>query len=119
MMQESALLAGINLSPENREALNRVPLQPRLLMNRFRQRVTSLNFAIQTTPPPKRRRNAALLRLNLELFQLFLSVNFLDLARDRLQAALVHADLEDPEFQSQLTRQFNLLNDQIKQIQDI
>jgi tetratricopeptide (TPR) repeat protein len=45
-------------------------------------------------------------------------MNFLDLARDRLQAALVHADLENPEFQSQLSRQFNLLNDQINQIQE-
>lgn len=119
MIQESALLTGIKLTPENRDALNRVVLQPRLLMNRFRQRVTSLNFAIQSTPPPKRREERlALFRLNLELSELYMSMNFLDLTRDRLQAALAHSDQENPEFQSQLSRQFNLLDDQIKQLQE-
>ncbi|SIN80344.1 hypothetical protein SAMN05444166_0958 [Singulisphaera sp. GP187] len=119
MVQESALLVGVKLTPENREAVSRVPLQPRLLMNRLRQRLTSLNFAIQTTPPPKlREERLALFRLNLELFELYMSINFFDLARDRLQAAIAHADQETQEFQSRLTQQYNLLNNQIKQIQD-
>ena len=59
MREESALLAGISLSPENMEQVLNAPLQTRLLMNRFRQLVTSLNFAIQTTPLPGRGRSGA------------------------------------------------------------
>ncbi len=37
-------------------------------MNRFRQRMTALNYAIQTTPPPKKRMDRIELEsLNLEL----------------------------------------------------
>ncbi len=62
---------------------------PELLMNRFRQRVTALNFAIQTTPPPQAEADRReLFELNMQLFQLYMSVNFRDLARDRLRMAL-------------------------------
>ncbi|WP_406699768.1 alanine-zipper protein [Singulisphaera sp. Ch08] len=119
MVQESALLSGLKLTPENRDAINRVALQPQLLINRFRQRITSLNFAIQSTPPPRRaEERLALFRLNLELSELYMSMNFLDLARDRLQAAIAHSDQENPEFLSQLSQQFNQLDNRVKQVQD-
>ena len=53
MTQESAILAGIPLTTENIPRILQTPPQPRLLANRFRQFLTSLNFAIQTLPPPK------------------------------------------------------------------
>jgi tetratricopeptide (TPR) repeat protein len=89
MLQESALLAGIKLTPEDRARLHQFEPQPGLLMNRFRQRATALNYAIQTTPPfdsPLAVRE--LQSLNLELYNLYRSVNFLDLARDRLRAVV-------------------------------
>ena len=58
-------------------------------MNRFRQRVTALNFAIQTTPPPQSEdERRELFELNMQLFQLYMSANFRDLARDRLRTAM-------------------------------
>src|SRR5262249_6782099 len=95
MFQEAAMLAGISL--DDRAAMNQMEPRPQLLMNRFRQRVTALNFAIQTTPPPRNveERNV-LFALNLELYQLYRSVNFFDLARDRLRAALATASTDTP-----------------------
>ncbi|MEJ7639967.1 MAG: hypothetical protein WKF75_18845, partial [Singulisphaera sp.] len=72
MTEESALLAGLTPSPGNMEQVLSVPVQTRPLMNRFRQRVTSLNFAVQTTPPPRTREERDELQgLHLELYQLF------------------------------------------------
>ena len=89
MIQETALLAGIPLTPENRPRISMITPTPERLMNRFRQRVTALNFAIQTTPPPQTEDGREeLFELNLQLFQLYMSANFRDLARDRLKAAL-------------------------------
>jgi tetratricopeptide (TPR) repeat protein len=119
LVQESAMLAGVEPTPENRDAVSRASLQPRLLMNRYRQLVTSLNFAIQTTPPPRRPdESRALFRLNLELYQLYMSLNFRDLARDRLKGALANAGQEDPAIRSQLGQELSLLDDTVRQIQD-
>jgi tetratricopeptide (TPR) repeat protein len=58
------------------------------MMFRVQQRAAALNFAIQSTPPPRTQdAKAALAELHLELGQLYLSVNYLDLARDQLDAA--------------------------------
>ena len=66
------------------------------MMSRFQQRVTVLNFAIQTTPPPQSLESRRELHsLNLELFQLYLNANALDLARDRLQLVLDTSQPED------------------------
>ena len=53
MVQETAMLAGIPITPENRARIGMISPNTERLMNRFRQRVTALNFAIQTTPPPQ------------------------------------------------------------------
>ncbi|HMB04654.1 MAG TPA: hypothetical protein VKP69_13050, partial [Isosphaeraceae bacterium] len=137
MAQESALMMGLRLTPGDRAPRGRVEPRPGLLMIRFRQRAAALNFAIQTIPPPAsatvaRERRA----LNGELFQLYLSVDFLDLARDRLRAALDERDTgksppegdEDagrgaiapdssPEERARMVRELARLDDRVKQIQ--
>jgi tetratricopeptide (TPR) repeat protein len=113
MLHESALLAGETLTMSNMDG---IAPQPNLLSTRFSQRATALNFALQTTPPPKStqaRRDLA--TLNFELGQLYLSVDFLDLGRDRLQEAMNVSDLADisPEFRQRVAQ----LDEQVKQIQ--
>lgn len=80
-----------------------------LLMFRFRQRVTALNYAIQTTPPPTTvdgRQDLA--DLHHELAVLFRSVDFLDLERDHLEAA---RELAPPgAFPAEESNRLNQLN---------
>lgn len=121
MVQETALLGGLTLTPENREKVLTVAPRADLLMNRFRQRATALNFAIQTTPPPRSDPDRqTLVRLDLELFQLYSSVNFNDLARDRLHAALSRAQPSDlqNEFREELTRTLGAFDNLIREIQE-
>jgi tetratricopeptide (TPR) repeat protein len=120
MRHESALLAGIKLSAENADAINRVELRTGLLMNRFRQWVAALNAAILTTPPPRTEPDrVALHQLNTQLFELFVSVNYVDLARDRLQAMVAQMpETLDPQVATAMTQQLAGLNQQIKTIQD-
>jgi tetratricopeptide (TPR) repeat protein len=121
-IRESAMLAGIVVTPENRTQLSRVAPSAERLMNRFRQRVTALSFAIQTTPPPQSPQDRRdLFELNMQLAELFLSVNFRDLARDRMQTALDLAQVDDflpPEGRAQLGDQINQLTQVVKQVED-
>jgi hypothetical protein len=88
-VQETALLAGIPLTPENMTRIGMITPTPDRLINRFRQRVTALNYAIQTTPAPQSdEARDELFDLNLQLYDLYISASFADLARDRLKAAL-------------------------------
>ena len=122
MIQETAMLAGLSITPENKAQISTIAPNAERLMNRFRQRVTALNFAIQTTPPPESalgRRD--LFELNMQLYQLYMSVGFRDLARDRLQAALELSRSDDyvvVEVRAQLEDQLNQLNQAIKQVED-
>ena len=121
MAEESAVLQGVKLTPQNAGLLGRVASNPSLLMQRFRQRVTALSYAIQTTPPPRSEHDRrALQALRLELFELFMSVNFIDLARDQLQIVMTTKSPKDfsDEAQTNLALQLNRLNDGIKQVQD-
>lgn len=121
MIQEGALLAGLTLTPENTPQVRQVVPRSDLLMTRFRQRVTSLNYAIQTTPPPTTtEQKRELQALNLELFQLYASVNFLDLARDRLQAVLDNSVPGDfsAEFRVSLAETLAKLKEQTTEIQN-
>ena len=120
MNQESALLGGLKLTPENAAMINQVNPRVDVLMLRYRQRATALNYAIQTTPPPKTdaaRRD--LQGLNLELYQLYLQVNFADLARDRLQSILDKSETDDfsPEARTGLSHELARLNERVKQVQ--
>jgi tetratricopeptide (TPR) repeat protein len=119
MIQEAALLAGIPITPDNARRIRSVAPSLDHLMTRFQQRVTVLNFAIQTTPPPRdldgRRELAA---LNLDLFQLYLGANALDLARDRLESVVENSYPDDfpPEARAQFQQQLEQLNQQKLQL---
>lgn len=120
MLQEAALIQGVKITPKNAAQIGRSTPSPRLVTTRFRQRATALNFAIQTTPPPRTDdERRALQGLNLDLFQLYLDANCRDLARDRLQAALESSQSGDltPETHTALSQQLQALNDQISDIQ--
>jgi tetratricopeptide (TPR) repeat protein len=122
MIQETAMLAGIPITSENRIRISTLAPSPERLMTRFRQRVTALNFAIQTTPPPQSQvESQQLFELNMEMYQLFMAVNFRDLARDRLKTALELRDLETfltPEVHTQLKEQLSQLDRMIKDVLD-
>ncbi len=92
-------------------------------MNRFRQRVAALNYAIQTTPRPTTdvERNE-LFDLNMQLYELYGAANAIDLARDRLGAALALNPTEEYLQFRRLSRaglqnQFNQLDQAIIQIE--
>ena len=121
MVQESAMLAGIPITPENASRIRTVAPKLDNLMSRFQQRATVLNFAIQTTPPPQSTEaRRELFSLNLELFQLYLNANALDLARDRLQLVLDMSQPEDfaVEVRAQLKQQLDELDQQMKLVED-
>ena len=115
------MLAGIPITPENANRIRSVTPKLENLMTRFQQRVTVLNFAIQTTPPPQSlEARRELHSLNLELFQLYLNANALDLARDRLQLVLDTSQPEDfaAEVRVQLKQQLDELDQQMKLVED-
>jgi tetratricopeptide (TPR) repeat protein len=121
MIQEGAMLAGIPITHENQSRIQSVSPSLEHLMNRFQQRVTVLNYAIQTTPPPKNMESRReLFALNLDLYQLYLSANALDLARDRLQVVLDISQPEDiaPAMRVQLQQQTEELTKQMKQLEN-
>ena len=120
MIEESALLNGIALTPENMTKVSQVQPRTDALTTRFRQRATALNFAIQTTPPfQSDEARQELMAMNLELFQLYLSANYLDLARDRLAVVkgLVLPDDFSEETLAAFTKDFARLDEQVKDIQ--
>ncbi len=85
LIQESALIAGIPLTPENLPRISQAPQQGRVLANRTRQLMAALNFAIQTMPPAKTAADRVdRADLNYGLAQLYINNGALDLARERL-----------------------------------
>jgi tetratricopeptide (TPR) repeat protein len=123
-LQETALLAGIPLAPENYARITSLVPAPERLMNRYRQRVTALNYAIQTSPTPSTDMGRdELFELNYQLFELYAMTNFVDLARDQLGAALASNPTEDYLKQRNLSRpalqaQLNQLNEAITQVEN-
>ncbi len=93
-----------------------------MLTTRFKQRLTALNYAILTTPPPKTpEARRELQSLNMELFQLFLRSGSVDLARDRLQMVIDQSqpgDFASPEAESQVRQQLEQLNQRVKQVEE-
>jgi tetratricopeptide (TPR) repeat protein len=88
MNEEQGLLERPS-SPESGAAM------PDVLLVRLRQRITALNFAIQTTPPPRSAGAREVLRdLNAELGELYHASGHLDLYRERLRAVI---ELSRPE----------------------
>lgn len=121
IQQESALLAGVPLGPGQGERIAAVHPSLGLLSSLVRQRLTALNFAIQTTPPPRNQaERQTLITLQFDLYAAYLQTGYVDLARDHLQAALNLAkpgDLE-PEARLQQRNQLDELNQRVKQIED-
>jgi tetratricopeptide (TPR) repeat protein len=121
MFQEGAMLAGIPIKPEYRSRIRSNSPSLEHLMGRFQQRVTVLNFAIQTTPPPRDLASRRELHtLNLDLAQLYMNANALDLARNRLQAVIDTSQTDDfpPDGRMQIQRQLDQLNQQMKLLED-
>jgi tetratricopeptide (TPR) repeat protein len=119
--QETAILGGLPLNQENQARIAMVIPNIELLSTRFRQRVTAINYAILTTPPPRTpEARRELQALNLELFQLFGQAGYADLARDRLQMALEQSEEGDftPEVRAQYQQQLDQLNERVKQIEE-
>ncbi len=121
MQQEAAMLAGMPITPENGPRIRRMNMPVEMLMNRYRQRVTALNYAIQTTPPPgsdPARRELA--GLQIELYQLYLGANALDLARNRLRTMLEASQPDDfsPEERTQFERDLAALDERIKGLEN-
>jgi len=119
---ETAILAGIPLDRQNQSRVSALVPNIDVLSLRFKQRVTALNFAILTTPPPGTlEARQELQALNMELFQLFLRAGYIDLARDRLQSVLDQiqpGDLPTPEAVAQYRQQLEQLNQRVKQVED-
>jgi len=119
MVQEGAMLAGIPIIPENQARIRAVPPNLEHLMSRYQQRLTALNYAIQTTPSPgSALARPELLSLNLELYRLYQGGNARDLARDRLKFVLESSEPSDfaPEMRAQLEQQFDQLNQESKKL---
>ena len=121
MMQEGAMMAGIPITPENANRIRSA--QPKLenLMTRFQQRVTVLNFAVQTTPPadsPETRGRVA--GSQPRVMPALLKANALDLAHDRLQLVLDTSRAEDfpVEVRLQLRKQLDELDQKMKQVEE-
>jgi tetratricopeptide (TPR) repeat protein len=120
LLEESGLIAGIPPLAENAATINGVPRQSSLLPDRFEQLLTTLNYAIITSPPPQTIEDFDdLAKLNFRLANLYLSQGYLDFASDRLDAVLKYAALvpnTPPEYLTTLTTKFNEMNTQLSEI---
>jgi tetratricopeptide (TPR) repeat protein len=118
--EESALIQGIPLTPENARRIDQSPPQTRLLANRMRQLVTVLNFRISTLPPPKTTEEfAERASLNFTLAQVYGQIGALDLARDRLQEVVKDATQSKMklDFLKNVTNQIGELNEQLRKME--
>ena len=119
---ETALLAGIPLDRQNQNRISALAPNIEVLTTRFKQRLTALNYAVLTTPPPKTlEARRELHSLNMELFQLYLRAGSIDLARDRLQTVLDQikpGDFASAEMEAQLRQQLEQLNQRVKQVEE-
>ena len=118
LVQESALMAGIPLTPENVTNIVQAPQQLRSLANRTRQLLSAMNYTLATLPPSK---NASdrIVRANLgyQLAQLYIQNGALDLARERLgEIDGRPGELPDGFFNDQ-ARLTGELNQRIEQLQ--
>jgi tetratricopeptide (TPR) repeat protein len=119
---ETAILFGIPLDRQNQSRVSALVPNIDVLSMRFKQRVTALNYAILTTPPPRTfEARRELQSLNMELFGLFLRAGYIDLARDRLQIVLDQfqpGDFPTPEAEAHYRQQLDQLNQRVKQVED-
>jgi hypothetical protein len=120
LVQESALIAGIQLTPENISKIAQAPSQSRILVNRNRQLLSALNFRLETLPPSKTPEDQRVkANLNLTLGQLYQQGGALDLARERYRLVADEAQtsgISDEELKN-LTKLLMELNKRVDQIQ--
>jgi tetratricopeptide (TPR) repeat protein len=84
---------------------------------RLRERATVLNYAIQTTPPPRNSEaKIELAGLNRQLTDVYISLECVDLARDRLQDAY---DLAPADFDEATLAILDQLDQQVEQVNDV
>ncbi|MDG3003203.1 tetratricopeptide repeat protein [Paludisphaera mucosa] len=118
--QEAAVLSGIALTPENRERIAAIKPGGTLMSERLRQLVTALNYAVQTSPPPHTQaERQELMSVQYELYDAFLQLGFVDLAREQLRALLATAKPGDLASEPRLQYQalMEQLNQQVAQIE--
>ena len=116
--QESALIAGIKLTPENLSTIVRSAPQPRLLAIRFRQLLTAANFALQTLPPAQSAADRVdRANLSYNLSQLYLQSNNLDLARERRMEIDARAGEMPEEFFNNQIQLLGELKQRLSQVQ--
>jgi tetratricopeptide (TPR) repeat protein len=121
MIQENAMLFGVPITRENTDRILRLEPKIELLMTRMQQRAAALNYAIQTTPPPKTSAERVELGgLNLELAQIYFQLGARDLSRDRLKAFLEGGDPKDysKEMFTQYQQQFAQLDESVKKVEE-
>jgi hypothetical protein len=108
LMQAEARILSASADPQ------REPAQ--YLAFRYRQRVATLNFAIQTMPPPSTRdAREHLAQLHLQLAAMYQGSNAFDLERDQLQAA---RNLMKADFPLELEQRLAVLNEQVDQLRN-
>ena len=121
MFQENAMLYGVPITHENGVRILRLQPKAELLMNRMQQRAAALNYAIQTTPPPK---NAAerveKAGLNLELSELYFQIGARDMGRDCVRAFVEGVQPGDytKEMMDQIKRQLSEFDEAVKKVND-
>ena len=116
--QESALMAGIALTPENVPRIVQSASQSRIFGDRARELLTAMNFALQTLPPPKTAADRLeRADLNYSLAQLEIQGGSLDLARDHLLAIDTRQGEMSDQFLTSLTRLLGELNQRVEQVQ--
>jgi tetratricopeptide (TPR) repeat protein len=119
MFQENAMLYGVPITRENAARIIRLQPKVELLMNRMQQRAAALNYAIQTTPPPKssaERVDKA--GLNLELSELYFQIGARDLGRDSVKAMVDGTEPGDysKDMTTQIERQLSQIDEAVKKV---
>jgi len=118
LIQESALISGISLAPENIPRILQAPQQIRPLASRTRQLLTAMNFTLETLPPARSAADRVeRANLNYQLAQLYIQSGALDLARERLGAIDGRPGELSDEFFKDQARLLGELNQRIEQIQ--
>ncbi len=120
LTEESALIAGYPLTTNNIAAINSAQPQLALLGTRVRQVITTLNYAIMTTPPPSTADDfKALAALNMKLANYYYLMGCIDLFRDRIAAALENLSMvkdAPTETVQNLTKQLMETNNQLSEL---
>ena len=117
-VQESALMAGIPLTPENIPRILQASRQSRIGDDRARELLAAMNFALQTLPPPKTAADRLeRADLNYSLAQMEIQGGAFDLARDHLLAIDTRAGEMSDQFLTSLTRLLGELNQRVEQVQ--